>query len=205
MILLKTILRLAASSALALACAAAPAAPVTLSLQGTVTGYDYIDLSSGLPVGAAVNLTLNFNETFSDGSYDFSDNLGPVSGQMSVGGANYVFDDVVPFSYQGGFGGFALGWVMPRFTGTGPVLDGGDFFGLFAQITPGLTLADDLRLGYGFTTRYPDGLTVTNYGYAHIRADSYSFTPTVQVPTPATLPLVRAALLAVGLVRSRKA
>lgn len=205
MILLKTILRLAASSALALACAAAPAAPVTLSLQGTVTGYDYIDLSAHLPTGAAVNLTLNFNDTFSDGSYNFSDNLGPVSGQMTVGAESFVFNGFVPFSYQGDLTGTQLNWVMPQFTGSGPVLGGGDFFGLFARMTPSLTLADDMQLGYGFTTRYPDGFTATSYGYARIHADSYSFTPTVQVPTPATAPLVLMALMLAGVVRRRRA
>lgn len=195
--------RLVTTAALALAGLAAQAAPMTLNLHGTVTGYEFLDLSAGLPTGAAVNLSLTFNDTFSDGSYDFGDDLGPVSGSMTVGGASFSFNDYVPYSYQGGFGGFPLSWVMPRFTGTGPALGTGDFFGLFAQITPALTLAGDLLLGYGFTTAYPDGITITNYGYARITADSYSFTPANAVPAPATLSLVMLALVAAGWARRR--
>lgn len=194
---------LAGMALCALAPLAAQAAPVTLTLQGHVTGYDYIDLSAHLPVGAAVNLSLSFNETFSDGSYDFGDNLGPVSGSMSVGSAAFTFDGYVPYSYFGGFGGFALEWVTPRFTGTGPMLGGGDLFGLFASFTPGLTLEGELRLGYGFTTAFPDGFTITNFGYARIAADSYSITPAATVPAPATLALAVTALLAAGWSRRR--
>lgn len=185
------------------ACAPAQAAPVTLNFQGHVTGYDFIDLGAWLPLGAAVSLSLTFNETFSDGSYDFSDALGPVSGSMSVGSASFVFNGYEAYSYQGGFGGFPLAWVMPRFVGNGPVLGGGDLFGLFAQITPALTLVDDLRLGYGFTTVYPDGISITNYGYAKLTADHYTITPTPGVPAPATLVLAATALLAAGAARRR--
>lgn len=200
----KVLARIATAAAVAMASATAPAAPVTLTLQGSVTGYDYIDLGTvGIANGSAVSLSLTFNETWSDGSYDFSDALGPVSGSMTVGSNSFTFDGYVPFSYQGGFAGFSLDWVMPQFTGSGPTLGGGDFFGLFAQITPDLTLVSDLRLGYGFTTVYPDGITVTNYGYARIGADSYSITPAGQVPVPATLSLVMTALLAAGWTRRR--
>lgn len=197
--------RLLSGAALALAAATAPAAPVTLTLQGTVTGYDFLDISASLPLGSAVSLSLTFDDTFSDGTYDFSDDLGPVSGSMTVGSASFTFDGVTPYSYQGGFGGFPLDWVMPRFTGTGPVLNGGDFYGLFAQMTPALGLAGDLRLGYGYTTSYPDGFTITNYGYARITADSYTFTPggPNPVPVPATLSLAMVGLLAAGFARRR--
>lgn len=194
---------LTAAAALVLAGTAATAAPMTLNLQGSVTGYEYIDLSANLPTGTAVSLSLTFNDTFSDGSYNFSDDLGPVRGTMTVGSASFSLDGYDPYSYKGGFAGFPLEWVMPRFTGTGPALGGGAFFGLFALITPALTLADDLLLGYGFTTAYPDGFTITNYGYARIGATQYSITPANPVPVPATLPLVALALLAAGWVRRR--
>lgn len=195
--------RLTAAAALTLAATAATASPVTLNLQGTVTGYEYIDLGATLPTGAAVSLSLTFDDTFSDGSYDFGDDLGPVSGSMTVGSASFSFDGYDPYSYKGGFAGFPLEWVMPRFTGTGPVLGGGAFYGLFALITPALTLADDLLLGYGFTTAYPDGFTITNFGYARIGATQYSITPAHAVPVPATLSLVALALLAAGWARRR--
>lgn len=195
---------LAVAATLALAGMTATAAPVTLRLQGTVTGYEFIDLGpSGLPTGAAVNLSLTFNETFSDGSYDFSDDLGPVSGSMTVGSASFAFNGFDPYSYKGGFAGFPLEWVYPRFKGTGPALGTGEFYGLFAQITPALTLVDDLLLGYGFTTTFQDGSSATNFGYARITPGTYSITPANAVPAPATLSLVALSLAAAGWVRRR--
>jgi hypothetical protein len=200
----KVLARLAAAAAVALASAAAPAAPVTLTLQGTVTGYDYIDLSTvGIANGSSVSLSLTFNETWSDGSYSFGDSLGPVSGSMTVGSHSFSFTGGDPFSYSYNLPTGDVNWVQPHFTGTGPVLGGGDFFGLFAQFTPALTLLSDLRLGYGFTTNFPDGFSITNYGYAVITADSYTITPggTNPVPVPATLSLVMLGLLAAGYTR----
>lgn len=199
----ETTARLAATVAAMFVSASAPAAPVTLQLQGHVTSYDFIDLSAGLPVGAAVSLSLTFNETFSDGTYDFTDPLGPVSGVMSVGAAGFTLDNAVPWAYQGGVAGFPLNWVMPQFTGTGPTFAGGDFYGLFGRFTPGLTLDGDLLLGYGFTTQFPNGGSATNYGYAHIHADQYSITPTHPASAPATVSLVMAAMLAAGVLRRR--
>jgi hypothetical protein len=195
--------RITTVAALTLAVSTAAAAPVTMKLQGSVTGYVNLDLSAGLPLGAAVNLSLTFNDTFSDGSYDFSDNLGPVSGSMTVGSASFTFNDYRPLSQRGGFGGFPLEWVEPMFTGTGPALGTGELFGLFAMFTPALTLFDDLLLGYGFTTAYPGGLTVTSYGYARITPDSYTITPASPVSAPATLSLVMLALAAAGWSRRR--
>lgn len=191
------LLRLATVASLALATVAAPAAPVTLRLNGQITGHDFIDLgaAAGLTVGTAVSLTLSFNETWSDGTYDFSDPLGPVSGSAQVGGYTFAITGADPFSYTG-FPN-AVVKVQPKFTGTGPTLGGGDFFGLFAVFTPALAL-DYLSLGYGFTTAYPDGSTITNYGYALISLDDYSVTPggPNRLPAPATLPLVMLAALA---------
>lgn len=197
--------RLATAALLALASAAAPAAPVTLQLNGQITSYQFIDLgaAAGLTVGTAVNLTLSFNETWSDGTYDFSDPLGPVSGSAQVGAYNFAFTGADPFSYSG-FPN-AVVKVQPKFTGTGPTLGGGDFFGLFAVFTPALAL-EQLALGYGFTTVYPDGLSITNYGYAMISLDDYTVTPggPNRLPAPATLPLVMLALWA-GMVARRRA
>jgi hypothetical protein len=200
----KVLARLATAAAVALASATAPAAPVTLTLQGTVSGFDFIDLSAvGIANGSAVSLSLSFNETWSDGSYAFSDVLGPVSGSMTVGAHSFGFTGASPFSYGFNVNTGAAEWVQPLFTGTGPVLGGGDFYGLFAQFTPALTLLGDLRLGYGFTTTYPDGFTITNYGYAVITADSYTVIAggPNPVPAPATLSLVMLGLLAAGLTR----
>ncbi len=195
--------KIVAAGCVVVASFAAPAAPVTLNLHGAVTGYDYIDLSAGLPVGAVVDLSLTFNETFSDSTYSFADPLVPVSGTMSVGSMNYTFTDANPFSYSYNFTTGEVNWVLPQFTGTGPTAPGGgDFFGLFARFTPALTVSD-LKLGYGFTTVYPE-VTITNYGYANISADRYSITPAGQVPEPATLSLLAAGLVIAGVTRRRR-
>jgi hypothetical protein len=178
-----------AAATLALTAAAASAAPVTLSLRGVITGYDFIDFSAsaGLPVGTAVDLTLTFNETWSDGTYDFADAIGPVSGSATVGANAFSFTGADPFSYSETNG--AVNWVTPIFTGSGPTLGGGEFFGLFATITPALTL-QRLALGYGFTS----GLA-TSYGYALISLDDYTIAP---VPEPHTLALLAAGLFGIG-------
>lgn len=141
---------LAGLAIFALAPVASQAAPVTLNLQGHVTGYEFIDLSDDLPVDTAVSVSLTFNETFSDGSYSFADNLGPVSGSMTVGNAGYSFDGFWPITYHLAPDGSSLEWVTPVFTGTGPDLGTGDFFGLWASFTPALTLAGELALGFRF-------------------------------------------------------
>ena len=201
-----TLSRVVATAALTLAAAAAPAAPVTLTLHGTITGYDFIDLGAvaGLTVGTNVDLTLSFNETWSDASYSFADPLGPVSGSATVGAHHFDFTggNAFAYSYNGNTGD--VNWVEPQFTGTGPTLGGGDFFGLFGVITPQMTL-NSLFLGYGFTTTYPDGFSITNYGYAQISLDDYTITPggPNPVPAPATLSLAMLGLLAAGFARRR--
>jgi uncharacterized protein (TIGR03382 family) len=200
------LVRFSAAAAVALASHVASAGPVTLTLQGHVSGYEFIDLSGvGIANGSAVSLSLTFNETWSDGTYSFADPIGPVSGSMTVGSHSFTFDDANPFSYSYDGNTGAVNWVQPQFLGTGPTLGGGDFFGLFAAFTPGMALQGPMSLGYGFTTSYPDGFTITNYGYAVITADSYTITPgdANPVPTPATLPLAALALLAAGFARRR--
>lgn len=194
--------RLLATAALALAAVTAMANPVVLRLNGQITGYDYIDLgtAAGLTVGLPVDLTLRFNETWSDGTYDFSDPIGPVSGSASIGSYAFTFTGGTPYAMIGN--GSTVLTVQPFFTGTGPTLGGGDFFGLFGGFTPALTL-DYLLLGYGFTTVFPDGSSGTSYGYARISLDDYTITPDRQtpLPTPATLPLAALALAITGALR----
>jgi hypothetical protein len=201
------IFRSLAAGVSALAVFTAQAAPVTLNLQGTITGYDYMDLGpAGLPLGTAVSLSLSFNETFSDGTYAFSDPLGPVSGAMTAGGLGYGFTGVNPVAYSQLPTG-ELRLVQLQFTGSGPALGSGFFSGLYANITPDLTLFDGVRLGYGYTTDFGNGTSVTQYGYAIVTASSYSITAngTGQVPVPATLPLVLLGLLALPATARRRA
>lgn len=199
----KLVRRLAATATLAFA-AVAQGAPVTLTLSGTITGYHFIDLGAvaGLTVGTPVNLSVTFNETWSDGSYSFADPLGPVSGSATVGTHAYSLTGADPnfMTISGGM----LSAVGIKITGTGPVLAGGDFFG-FASFTPALAL-DSLALGYGFTTVFPGGSSVTSYGYALITPDDYQVTPggPNAVPAPATLSLALLGLLAASCARRRR-
>lgn len=189
--------RLLATATMALAAITAQANPVTLRLHGQITGYEFIDLgtAAGLTLGTAMDLTLHFNETWSDRSYDFSDPLGPVSGSATVGSHAFSFTGASPYSYAADWTTGEILSVQPMFTGSGPTLGGGDFFGLLIAITPAMTL-DRLLLGYGFTTTHPGGFT-TRYGYAQISLDDYSITPrnVNPLPVPATLPLALLALL----------
>lgn len=202
----KTLVRLTAAAAVALAGATASAGPVTLTVHGTVTGYEFIDLSAlGFANGTSVDLSVSFNESWTDNTYSFADPLGPVSGTMTAGAHAFTFDGGNPFSYSydGNTGDILT--VRPQFTGIGPVLGGGDFFGLFATFDTSMNLLGDLLLGYGFTTVFDGGITITNYGYARITADSYTVTPggPNPVPVPATLSLAMLGLLAAGAVRRR--
>ncbi|MDO9074286.1 MAG: hypothetical protein Q7U73_13575 [Rubrivivax sp.] len=196
-----TVRRLAAAASLMLATTASQAGPVTLQFNGSVTGYYNGDLSGFAPVGTAAALTLNFNETFSDGSYDFSDNLGPVSGGLTVGSASVAFDGFQAYVYSGGQ---TLVSVSPYFTGSGDAPAGASLFGLFMTITPALTVQGPLRLGYGFTTSFSDGSSTTSYRYVEMEGSS-SIVPTGTVPAPATLPLVAMSLLIAGWAGGRAA
>jgi hypothetical protein len=190
----------AGAAALLLVASIATAAPVTLNFQGRVAGYTALAnlMSAYFPVGDSVSLSLTFNETFSDGTYSFADDLGPVTGAMTVGSSSFAFDGVTPYSYQyADFAGQQVAWVTPYFTGTGPTFTGptfgtGTLFGLFMSIATDLTLVGDLQLGYAFTPVVADGSAT--YGYAKLTPDSYSITP-ASVPEPSTF-----ALLALGSV-----
>jgi hypothetical protein len=184
----------------------ASADPVTLNPQGRVGGYQFVDLGPyGLTKGSAVNLRLTFNETWSDGTCSFADPIGPVSGTMTVGALSFTLNHGDPYSHSSNVLDGSVSRVQPFFQGTGPPLGSGEFFGLHAQFPPGLTPLSDLLLGCGFTTAYPDGISVTNYGYARIVADGYSVTPAggKPVPVPATLPMAMLGPLAAGLARRR--
>jgi hypothetical protein len=176
--------------------ATASAVPVTLNLQGSVTGYQFIDLSASFPLGASVNLSLTFNETFSDGTYSFADNLGPVSGLMSIGSASYSFNNALANSYSYDISSGEAIWVAPRFVGSGTSIGQDEFYGMTMQITPTFTLLNDILLGFGFTNG-----SSTSYGYARITPSQYSFT--TAVPEPPTVVLMTLGLVALGFLAIR--
>lgn len=198
--LVKLSARIIATTAMALASLASFATPVTLTLDGSITAYPIGNLdNTGLNIGSPVHLTMSFNETWSDGTYLFTDPLGPASGSMTVGGFAFVFNDAKPNAYGGDADN--VQYVRPIFTGTGPTLAGQEFYALFFSLTPAMQLTGDMLLGYSLAL--PSAVV---YSYATITPTSYTVTRDAvnAVPTPATLPLVGLALLALGWTRRRR-
>ncbi len=194
---LALIRRSLALAGLALAVGTVQATPVQLQYSGTVSNYLYGDLSGFVPLGTAMSMTINFNETFSDGSYDFSDNLGPVNGVLQMGAMTWTFDDYDAYAYgYNGFGG-ALSWVEPKFLGSGPAPTGANLFGLFVQMSTSLTVMNEVQLGFAF----PRG-SVTSFRYIEFTGAGQAV-PLGQVPVPPTAALVAAAALALLLSQRR--
>ena len=166
------------------------ALPVTVNYAGNVSGYVFQDalLAPFAPVGTPMSMSLKFNETFSDGSYSFADDLGPVSGTMTLGSYSYVFDGVQPYAYYGSAVADVT-WVEPRFLGSGDTPPGASFFGLFLGVNTDMTLFGSPRLGFGWTDVFENGSSVTNYGYL-VFSGQGTIVPVTQVPEPASISLV---------------
>lgn len=178
----------------------ARAAPVHLSYSGVATSYLFQEslLTPFIAPGTPMNLSLTYNETYSDGTYDFSDNLGPVSGTMSVGALNYVLNGYHASSYAFNLATNEVDWVGTQFTGSGPAPTGAELFGLFLYVTPALTLQSDPLLGFGWS-----GPFGTNYGYVAFTGEAH-FTPINPVPEPVTLVLLGTGLVGFGVMRHRR-
>jgi hypothetical protein len=193
--------RSACAAALSFLCWApggAIAVPVAVNFSGTVNNYGGDGggpLASLVPLGTSVSFSLSFNETFSDGTYSFSDNLGPVTGSLLIGGLSYALDGYQTGGYGTDFSG--LVYVNPQFTGTGPGIGGADFTGLFVPITPDLTFYGNPY--FQFTTHLG---TVTAPYYAYVVGEG-SIDQIGDVPEPGTLALAFLGLLGVFAVRVR--
>ena len=179
-------------------CGKAQAIPITYSYYGAVSEHLYRDFSSSVPVGTHVSWSINFEEGISDGSVTAADlNAGAVSGWLHLGSRAYVLNTgrIGILGYDG------LGnvdWAQFRFSGSGPDIDGGVFYGLFVSLTSALNPFGNPAIGYGF----PEPPHFTGYGYLALAGQA-----SVQrhgVPEPGSIGLLGLALAALVVVDRRR-
>lgn len=186
-------------------CGTAVAAPVTVDYTGQVTGYTYGPgpLASEIPLGTSVTWSFGFDDAFlaepPTGNV-FGAATQNISGTLQVGSRTYSLDRMGLFAYSYDPTPNSVLWYLFQVKGTGPAVAGGDFFGLFATFSPTLSVMES-RIGYGYTTAYPDGLSVTSYVYAD--STGTSTLRSTAVPEPGTLGLLAAGLVALGFARRR--
>lgn len=185
----------------------AAAAPVSGAYTGTVSGYTYgpAPLDAGLPVGTSVGWSLDFDDAFrgllANGNV-FGAATQAVTGALQVGARSYTLEQMNLFSYRyDGATNEILDFTF-QILGAGPAIAGGDFFGLWATFDRSLAL-QWTSVGFGFTTTYPDGFSITNYVYAETNG-TFSARST-SVPEPESFALMGAALAMVGFARRRRA
>jgi len=183
-----------AACALAALSTGAPAAPLTASFSGAVTGYEFDSYISGqIPLGTAVSWSFTFDDSFSalDATGDvFGTAAQSITGSAQVGGDVITLNHFGLFSYSYNSSDFSIISYRAQVQGTGPMIGGGpaggDFFGLFITLDPLLTTQTNLRVGYGYSNDFG-----TDYDYLQVEGAA-RIAPAQVVPLPPTIWLLLA-------------
>jgi hypothetical protein len=201
--------RFASACVLAAALLALPAsseaAPFTATYTGEVGALsDDPEPLQSFPVGTSISFTLTFDDVFMSDT-DPAVLFGPAraaTGFVDIGGVVYqltsqavdgahvdfINDEVVAANY--------------RFFGTGPVVDGLEFYGLFVRIRPNLTLHTGMPFGsvaLGWDVN-PGAVASYRYVQSNERTQHFSVEP-LDVPTA---PLALMMLAGVGAAFARR-
>lgn len=178
----------------------ATAAPVQIRYEGHVADYSAWGgaVDGVLPLGSTVRLSATFEHTFAAGTYPFDTNLGPASGTLTLAGVEHPLSAVSVYAMAWAYDApHPLHWVQLRFDSEGPELAGTDYWAFTLVLAPDLSAAWGGRAGFLFDSGW--------YSYAHFETDRFELTRLNAVPTPATLPLMLAALAGVALIRRKAA
>lgn len=178
------------------------AALMTASYSGSVTGALYNpQVLNDFPVGTAVSWQFTFDDSFrnltaAQDVFGLADRS--VTGGAQVGSDSIALNHMHLFSYQYNMNTGEILSFNWQVEGTGPTTgNGGEFFGVWLLLDPALNLLGSPRIGYGYTTEYEGGITITSYGYLESEG-TFDLRPAGEVPLPSTLWLMLPALAWLG-------
>lgn len=172
----------------------AAAAPITATYNGAVAGGSANPaVLATFPVGTPFSFSVTFDDGFLALAFPLGFDPAPVSGSLNLGGTvTALTGGFLPFLSFSGSDILVYGF---QFSGVGPqIAGGGDFFGLFLNLNPALGLTAAPQVGYGYTTFFDGGGSVTSYGY--VAGGEGGFRVRRAVPAPPAAWLMLAGLAA---------